>query len=130
MKLFWLVKMTEGWQMVLWILVPSMIPKGSQTPKIMTYLLITSVFQYIPKVFHTVSASRRMQLVTGFVFGTAWWGFVMNLTYYYIAAHVSPANLLIFSCLTCTSRRQCFPFRVGAAAIYLVPKFYGNTTKT
>lgn len=30
-----------------------------------------------------------MQKVTGYIFGTIWWGFALNLIAYFIASHVS-----------------------------------------
>jgi uncharacterized membrane protein YdjX (TVP38/TMEM64 family) len=33
-----------------------------------------------------------MQFVTGYIFGTAWWGFALNLIAYFIAAHVRLAS--------------------------------------
>jgi hypothetical protein len=34
-----------------------------------------------------------MQKVTGYIFGTIWWGFALNLIAYFIASHVSPLKL-------------------------------------
>ncbi|KAJ7536035.1 hypothetical protein O6H91_12G054600 [Diphasiastrum complanatum] len=75
-------------QLMFWIFVPSMVKKGGQT-SIMTTLLIVFIFQFIPKLFHLVLMVKRMQHATGYVFGTAWWGFALNLLAYLTAAHVA-----------------------------------------
>lgn len=76
-------------QVVIWVVVPRMIKEG-YTLSIMTLLLVVFLFQYIPKIYHLIYClTRRMQNVTGYVFGTVWWGFAMNLTAYVIAAQVA-----------------------------------------
>ncbi len=55
----------------------------------MTILLLIFLFQYLPKVYHSIYLMRRMQKVTGYIFGTIWWGFGLNLIAYFIASHVS-----------------------------------------
>lgn len=75
-------------QVVFWVAVPFMIREG-QTLSLMILLLIMFLFQYIPKVYHVICLARRMRHVTGFVFGTVWWGFALNLSAYFIAAHAS-----------------------------------------
>lgn len=87
-------KTMDGTQMMVWWIVPDMIAQGLNSPKIMYYFLFTSLLQYIPRIFHTLHASRRMENVIGFVFGTAWWAFLINLTYYFLAAHVSSLTTL------------------------------------
>eukprot|EP00250_Pteridium_aquilinum_P014526 c22042_g1_i1 orf=687-2840(+) len=77
-------------QVILWIVVPPMIRRG-KVRSVMTVFLTTFLFQYIPKVVHLVFLASRMRHVTGFVFGTVWWGFALNLTAYFIAAHVAGA---------------------------------------
>lgn len=51
-------------------------------------LLVMFLFQFLPKVYHSISLMRRMQKVTGYIFGTIWWGFALNLIAYFIASHV------------------------------------------
>ncbi|GLJ12938.1 hypothetical protein SUGI_0201150 [Cryptomeria japonica] len=75
-------------QMVFWLVIPDLIKRGQITP-IMTVLLLIFLFQYLPKVYHSVCLMRRMQRVTGYVFGTVWWGFGLNLIAYFIASHVA-----------------------------------------
>ncbi|KAL8172345.1 hypothetical protein V2J09_024149 [Rumex salicifolius] len=43
--------------------------------------------QFLPKVLHSISLMRRMQKVTGYIFGTIWWGFGLNLIAYFLASH-------------------------------------------
>eukprot|EP01018_Ginkgo_biloba_P037518 Gb_41576 [translate_table: standard] len=75
-------------QMVFWLVVPELIKKG-QITLIMTVLLLIFLFQYLPKVYHSICLMKRMQRVTGYVFGTVWWGFALNLIAYFIASHVA-----------------------------------------
>lgn len=74
---------------MIWIIVPSIISKQGAITSIMPYMLAGFLFQYIPKVLHLFLVVQRMQRVTGYVFGTAWWGFALNLFCYIVAAHVS-----------------------------------------
>lgn len=55
---------------------------------IMTILELIFLFQFLPKVYHTICLMRRLQKVTGYIFGTIWWGFGINLIAYFIASHV------------------------------------------
>ena len=54
----------------------------------MTILLLMFLFQFLPKVYHSIYLMRQMQKVTGYIFGTIWWRFVLNLIAYLIASHV------------------------------------------
>lgn len=54
-----------------------------------TILLVFFLFQFLPKVYHSISLMKRMQKVTGYIFGTIWWCFGLNLITYFIASHVS-----------------------------------------
>ncbi|KAM7280755.1 hypothetical protein ACFE04_007889 [Oxalis oulophora] len=74
-------------QAVFWLVVPKLI-REEQIKMIMTILLLMFLFQFLPKVFHSVVLMRRMQKVTGYIFGTIWWGFALNLIAYFIASHV------------------------------------------
>lgn len=75
-------------QVMVWYLIPNMINKGYQTPNITAMVLVTFLVQYIPKVAHIVNLIQRMQDVTGYIFGTAWGGFAMNVTAFFVSAHV------------------------------------------
>eukprot|EP00850_Spirogloea_muscicola_P020735 SM000225S07014 [mRNA] locus=s225:9831:21645:- [translate_table: standard] len=77
-------------QIAVWVTAPAMLRAGASTDAVTWTLLTTILAQYFPRAYHTVTIMRRMERVTGYVFGTAWWGFALNLTAYIIAAHVSP----------------------------------------
>ncbi|KAI3988177.1 hypothetical protein MKX01_011966, partial [Papaver californicum] len=48
-------------QVVLWVVIPSLLDKGSTT-MVMTIFLIMFLFQYLPKIHHSVCFLRRTQL--------------------------------------------------------------------
>ncbi|XP_045828862.1 cyclic nucleotide-gated ion channel 4-like [Trifolium pratense] len=74
-------------QIVLWVTIPSMLKDGSIT-WVTIILLTIFLFQYLPKVFHSVNFLRR-KLAAGYIFGTIWWGFALNMIAYFVASHVS-----------------------------------------
>ncbi|CAA2982897.1 cyclic nucleotide-gated ion channel 4 [Olea europaea subsp. europaea] len=73
-------------QIVLWVAIPELLGKGS-TILIMAVLLIMFLFQYLPKIYHSVCLLRRMQNLSGYIFGTVWWGIALNLIAYFVASH-------------------------------------------
>ncbi|PSS06176.1 Cyclic nucleotide-gated ion channel like [Actinidia chinensis var. chinensis] len=73
-------------QLVLWVVIPALLEKGSTTA-IMTVLLIMFLFQYLPKIYHSVCLLRRMQNLSGYIFGTVWWGIALNMIAYFVASH-------------------------------------------
>ncbi|KAI3942831.1 hypothetical protein MKW92_015514 [Papaver armeniacum] len=75
-------------QIVFGLLVPKMI-KEEEITVIMTVLLVMFLCQFLPKVYHVVYLIRRMKKVNGYVFGTIWWAFGINLTTYLVASHVA-----------------------------------------
>ncbi|KAL3643888.1 Cyclic nucleotide-gated ion channel 2 [Castilleja foliolosa] len=75
-------------QAVFWLVLPKLI-REEKIKLIMTILLIIFMFQFLPKVYHIIYLMRRMQKVTGYIFGTIWWGFGLNLIAYFIASHVA-----------------------------------------
>ncbi|GLU23453.1 hypothetical protein SLE2022_394540 [Rubroshorea leprosula] len=77
-------------QIVLWVIIPSMLKKGSVT-LVMTVFLIMFLFQYLPKIYHSVCLLRRMQNLSGYIFGTVWWGIFLNLIAYFVASHAAGA---------------------------------------
>ncbi|XP_059670399.1 cyclic nucleotide-gated ion channel 2-like [Cornus florida] len=95
-------------QAVFWLVVPRLI-REEKIKLIMTILLLIFLFQFLPKVYHSICLMRRMQKVTGYIFGTIWWGFGLNLIAYFIASHVAGgcwyvlAIQRVASCL----RQQC-----------------------
>ncbi|TKY49043.1 Cyclic nucleotide-gated ion channel 4 [Spatholobus suberectus] len=77
-------------QIVLWVAIPSLLEKGSIT-LVMTVFLIMFLFQYLPKIYHSVCLLRRMQSLSGYIFGTVWWGIALNLIAYFVASHAAGA---------------------------------------
>ncbi|KAL0332118.1 UNVERIFIED_CONTAM: Cyclic nucleotide-gated ion channel 2 [Sesamum calycinum] len=75
-------------QAVFWFVVPRLI-KEERIKLVMTILLLIFLFQFLPKVYHSICLMPRMQEVTGYIFGTIWWGFGLNLIAYFIASHVA-----------------------------------------
>ncbi|XP_047334566.1 cyclic nucleotide-gated ion channel 4 [Impatiens glandulifera] len=73
-------------QLVLWVFVPALLKRG-HTTSVMTLFLITFLFQYLPKIYHSVCLLRRMQKMSGYIFGTVWWGIALNMIAYFVAAH-------------------------------------------
>ncbi|KAG8386261.1 hypothetical protein BUALT_Bualt03G0130500 [Buddleja alternifolia] len=73
-------------QIVTWVAIPKLLEKGSTTV-VMTVLLIMFVFQYLPKIYHSVCLLRRMQNLSGYIFGTIWWGIALNMIAYFVASH-------------------------------------------
>ncbi|KAJ7981685.1 putative Cyclic nucleotide-gated ion channel [Quillaja saponaria] len=77
-------------QIVLWVAAPSLLEKGSITV-VMTVFLIIFLFQYLPKIYHAVCLLRRMQNLSGYIFGTVWWGIALNMIAYFVASHAAGA---------------------------------------
>jgi hypothetical protein len=76
------------WQVVTWLVVPKLL-KEEQVKLIMTILLVTYLLQFIPKLYHAIYLLKKMQKVTGYIFGSVWSRFSLSLFAYYIASHVS-----------------------------------------
>ncbi|WVZ03218.1 hypothetical protein V8G54_024024 [Vigna mungo] len=77
-------------QIVLWVAIPSLLEKGSVT-LVMTVFLIIFLFQYLPKIYHSVCHLRRTQNLSGYIFGTVWWGIALNMIAYFVASHAAGA---------------------------------------
>ncbi|XP_061348313.1 cyclic nucleotide-gated ion channel 4-like isoform X1 [Gastrolobium bilobum] len=77
-------------QIVLWVAIPSMLEKGSVS-LVMTMFLIMFLFQYLPKIYHSVCHLRRTQNLSGYIFGTVWWGIALNMIAYFVASHAAGA---------------------------------------
>ncbi|KAB2011339.1 hypothetical protein ES319_D09G012100v1 [Gossypium barbadense] len=75
-------------QAVFWLIVPKLL-REEQYKLIMTILLVIFLSQFLPKVYHSLCLMRRMRKVTGYIFGSIWWGFGLNLIAYLIASHVA-----------------------------------------
>ncbi|KAI3427529.1 Cyclic nucleotide-binding domain-containing protein [Psidium guajava] len=118
-------------QVVLWVALPSQLERG-ETTRVMTVLLIVFLFQYLPKIYHFVCLLRRMQNLSGYIFGTVWWGIALNMIAYFVASHAAGACWYLLGiqraakCLKeqCRSTDGCFP-RVLASK---EPIYYGTTT--
>lgn len=75
-------------KIMLWVAAPALIRRGSTTG-VMTAFLVTFLIQYLPKIYYSLRLLRRTQNLTGYIFGTVWWGLALNLIAYFVAAHVS-----------------------------------------
>ncbi|XP_047322194.1 cyclic nucleotide-gated ion channel 2-like [Impatiens glandulifera] len=101
-------------QVVFWLILPKLM-REEKIKAIMTILLLMFLFQFLPKVYHSLYLMRRMQKVTGYIFGTIWWGFALNLIAYFIASHVAGGCWYILAiqrvaaCLSqqCERRTNC-----------------------
>ncbi|KAL3508610.1 hypothetical protein ACH5RR_028011 [Cinchona calisaya] len=82
-------------QIVLWVAIPVLLEKGSTTV-VMTILLTMFLFQYLPKIYHSVCILRRMQNLSGYIFGTVWWGIALNMIAYFVASHAVGACWYLF----------------------------------
>ncbi|XP_076894628.1 cyclic nucleotide-gated ion channel 2-like [Bidens hawaiensis] len=95
-------------QVIFWLVVPKLI-REERIKAIMTTLLFVFIFQFLPKVYHSISLMRRMAKVTGYIFGTIWWGFALNLIAYFIASHVAGGcwYVLAIQRVVLCLRQQC-----------------------
>ncbi|KAL3526561.1 hypothetical protein ACH5RR_011217 [Cinchona calisaya] len=75
-------------QTVYFLLVPKLL-REHRIQLTMSILQVVFLLQFLPKVYHSFSLMRRMKKVTGYIFGTIWWGFGLNLIAYFLASHVS-----------------------------------------
>ncbi|KAK8947023.1 Cyclic nucleotide-gated ion channel 4 [Platanthera zijinensis] len=118
-------------QIVIWVAVPALIQQGSTT-WVMNLCLIMFLFQYLPKIHHSISFLRRLQNSSGYIFGTIWWGIALNLIAYFIASHVVGACWYLLGiqratkCLAerCGSVQGCIPESLGC----IDPIYYGVNT--
>ncbi|CAN6341487.1 unnamed protein product [Urochloa humidicola] len=119
-------------QVVVWVAAPAMIRAGLTTP-VMTVLLVSFLLEYLPKIYHAVRFLRRNQSHSGYVFGTIWWGIVLNLMAYFVAAHAVGAcwyllgvqrasKCLNDQCLQAAGAGGCTRGAVACAA----PLYYGG----
>ncbi|KAF0917161.1 hypothetical protein E2562_016957 [Oryza meyeriana var. granulata] len=95
-------------QVTIWVAAPAMIRAGSTTA-VMTVLLVSFLFEYLPKIYHAVRFLRRMQNASGYVFGTIWWGIALNLMAYFVAAHAVGACWYLLGAQRATKclKEQC-----------------------
>lgn len=119
-------------QIVLWVATPLMLRKG-ETTTVMTVHLVTFLFQYFPKIYHSICLLRRMQEFAGYVFGTIWWGFALNMIAYFVVSHAAGACWYLLGLqrvLKCL-RHQCYRMQGGRCSPKLlasrkVPIYYGT----
>ncbi|EOY03583.1 Cyclic nucleotide-regulated ion channel family protein isoform 3 [Theobroma cacao] len=103
-------------QAAFWLMVPKLL-RAERYKLIMTILLSIFLFQFLPKVYHSLCLMRRMRKVTGYIFGSVWWGFGINLIAYLIASHVAGgcwyvlATQRVVTCLQqqCERSASCNP---------------------
>ena len=84
-------------QILLWGVIPGLLQEGAggrvrSSQRGVPLALLAILLQYLPKVLHTVRLYWKVRHVTGYVFGTAWAGFGLNLAAYLVSAHVSPST--------------------------------------
>ncbi|XP_062223210.1 cyclic nucleotide-gated ion channel 4-like [Phragmites australis] len=120
-------------QVVVWVAAPAMIRAGSTTA-VMTVLLVSFLFEYLPKIYHSVRFLRRIQNVSGYIFGTIWWGIALNLMAYFVAAHAVGACWYLLGVQRSTKclREQCAQAGNGCAPWALAcpePLYYGATAR-
>lgn len=77
-----------------WLVVPKLLSEN-RIGEMMTILQLTFLLQFLPKVYHCFCLMRGMRKVTGYIFGTIWWGFGINLIAYFLASHVRTYNLFV-----------------------------------
>ncbi|KAH7852545.1 hypothetical protein Vadar_026147 [Vaccinium darrowii] len=99
-------------QVVYGLVAKKLILKEERIGVAMAILQLMFLFQFIPKVYHSFSLMQRMRKVTGYVFGTVWWGFGLNLISYFLASHAAGGCWYILSiqriasCLTQQNHRS------------------------
>ncbi|KAK8706135.1 hypothetical protein V6N13_049711 [Hibiscus sabdariffa] len=116
-------------QIVIWVVIPSLLEKGSVT-LVMTVFLIIFLFQYLPKIYHSVCLLRRLQNLSGYIFGTVWWGIALNLIAYFVASHAAGACWYLLGiqrsakCLKeqCRGMENCDPRLLASSH----PIYYGT----
>uniref|UniRef100_A0A1J3E718 Cyclic nucleotide-gated ion channel 4 n=1 Tax=Noccaea caerulescens TaxID=107243 RepID=A0A1J3E718_NOCCA len=77
-------------QVVLWVVIPSLLKRGSVT-LVVSVLLIAFLFQYLPKIYHSIRHLRQNATLSGYIFDTVWWGIALNMIAYFVAAHAAGA---------------------------------------
>lgn len=95
-------------QVVFLLVIPRLIRKD-MIEQTITLLLLILLFQFIPRIYHIFCLMRRTQKVTGYLFGTIWWGFGLNLILYLVASHVCGGcwYLLSIQRVTACLRQHC-----------------------
>ncbi|MCD7464260.1 Cyclic nucleotide-gated ion channel 4 [Datura stramonium] len=118
-------------QLVMWIGIPTLLEKGLTTT-VMTVLLIVFLFQYLPKIYHSICLLRRIQNLSGYIFGTVWWGIALNTIAYFVASHAVGACWYLLGIQRAAKclKEQCIVTK-GCGLKMLAceePIYYGTTT--
>ncbi|KAG5255083.1 cyclic nucleotide-gated ion channel [Salix suchowensis] len=134
----WLIWKKKGyihpiWQpIVLWVAIPSLLHQGSVT-LLMNVFLIIFLFQYLPKIYYSVCLLRRMQNLSGYIFGTVWWGIALNMIAYFVASHAAGACWYLLGIQRAAKclKEQCM--ETSGCGLRLLsckePIYYGTTRK-
>lgn len=101
-------------QAIYWLILPKLL-REEKVEDVMTISQIIFLLQIFPKLYHSSYLMRGLKKVTGYIFGTAWWGLTLNLIAYFLASHVSGGFWYILSmqriaeCLKkqCHESKQC-----------------------
>ncbi|MQM03504.1 hypothetical protein Taro_036280 [Colocasia esculenta] len=117
-------------QVMLWVVAPALLRRGSSTT-VMTVFLVMFLVQYFPKVYHSMYLLRRMQNISGYIFGTIGWGVALNLICYFVTAHAAGAcwYLLGIQRATRCLEEQCLETK-GCDMKFLAcgePVYYGTS---
>nr|QBC74500.1 cyclic nucleotide-gated ion channel 4-like [Hippeastrum hybrid cultivar] len=119
-------------QVVLWVAAPALIRNGSTTV-VMTVFLIMFLFQYLPKIYHSVRFLRSMQNSSGYIFGTIWWGIALNLIAYFVASHAVGACWYLLGIQRAAKclKEQCMQAKgcVVTTTACVNPMYYGRMTR-
>ncbi|KAJ4761289.1 hypothetical protein LUZ62_071664 [Rhynchospora pubera] len=112
-------------QTVMWVAAPALI-HGGATTAVMNLILITFIFEYLPKIYHAVCLLHRMQIS-----GTIWWGIALNLMAYFVAAHAVGACWFLLGVQRATKclKLQCYQSQTcGPKTLACVdPIYYGTS---
>ncbi|KAL0461593.1 UNVERIFIED_CONTAM: Cyclic nucleotide-gated ion channel 2 [Sesamum latifolium] len=112
-------------QATYWLVVP-MLLRENRIEEMTIILQLTFLLQFLPKVYHCYCLMRGMRKVTGYIFGSIWWGFCLNLIAYFLASNASGGYWYILavrriaSCLTqhCDTRSCSLPLSCSTEACH------------
>ncbi|XP_022141025.1 cyclic nucleotide-gated ion channel 2-like [Momordica charantia] len=101
-------------QVVTWLVVRKLL-REEEIKEVMRVVLVSYLFQFFPKLYHSIYLMNKLQKVTGYIFGSIWWRFSLNVFAYLIASHVAGgcwyllATQRLISCLEqqCERRKMC-----------------------
>ena len=103
-------------QLYVWLVVP-LVSRSPLDPSSTTGGLTGGfallLLQYFLRLHHALRFTLRSQRVNGYIFGTAWLGFLLNLVSYIVCAHVSASLALTWhsfrACIVSTECAFCVP---------------------